>query len=208
MTQQEYRQDCLTETGNPNPILWTMGEHGLQEKRHGMNHNLNIKDGVAREAAKFDQYKTLIMQCLEADHVELLNGTIMDFKGGIDALYTIRGKVGVYALSLRFRNRYYNSFTMNRHVKDVNSEVNKWSHKSALKPNVHIQISELGDGRVNVTIINVDSFGRLVKAYRDNFPNKLEDHYNDRIDAYEFPESFTKFRGDVISFTRNVDILG
>ena len=204
MTQQEYRQECLMETGNPNPILWTMGEHGLQEKRHGMNHNLNIKEGVRREASEFKKYESLLKDVLKADTIELLNGTLMDFKGGIDALYTIKGKAGVYGLSLRFRNRYYDSFTINRHVKDVNSEVNKWSEKVALKANTHVQISDLGGEHVNVTIVNVESFGRLIGAYKNNFPDKLQDFYNDRLDAYEFPKNFTKFRNDVISFNKGL----
>ncbi len=196
-----------TLNGNPNPILWEMTKEGLSEKRHGMNNNLDIKQGIAMEADKFKTYKTLIMQCLEADNIELLTGTLMDFKGGIDALYTIRGKSGVYGLSLRFRNKYYNSFTLNRHHKDVQSEINKWSSKSGLKANTHMQIAELGDDRVNVTIVDVHRFGRYLEAIKRDFPMQLQQRYNHKLDAYEFEHNFTQFRRDVVSFNRNIEIL-
>ena len=209
MTQHDLYEQEVRETlnGNPNPILWEMTEKGLQEKRHGMNNNLDINKGVAFEAEKFEKYKVLIMQCLEADNIELLNGTLMDFHGGIDALYTVRGKKGVYGLSLRFRNKYYNSFTLNRHYKDINSEINKWSNKNSLRANIHIQISDLGDDRVNVTVVDVHAFGRYLEAVRDNFPMQLEQRYNHKLDAYEFEEKFTRYRRDVVNFSRNVEIL-
>lgn len=108
----------------------------------------------------------------------------MDKSTGIDLTAKIQGRcVGV---SLRVRNKDYNSFTLNRHVNDEHSEIIKWISKrnNFIKPAYHVQIAPIENG-VKVWRINIDAFSHFIN--RQIKTSKLISFYNDRLKCYEFP---------------------
>ncbi len=127
------------------------------------------------------------MLVLGATSLEETTRSIIDLATGIDAYAEIQGNI--YGISLRVREKDYNSFTLNRHITDVNSEVRKWikNRGNKIKPAYHIQCAKDSNGIVTVTRINIDAFAVHLATLIDN--NELEQYFNDNLIAYEFKHS-------------------
>jgi len=154
-------------------------------KNRGGDHNLDYDDGFAREHKQFTKYHKHLTQLLQADNLELTTRGLLDQATGTDAVAQIDGLV--YGISLRFRNKDYNSFTLSRHVDDKFSEVRKWMQERTenMKPAWYIQISERNDtNEFRVIRINIDAFGLYLEYLIKS--DQLEKHYVPYLKAYEF----------------------
>ena len=158
-------------------------ENNLKRNRGGVNLNYDI--GFKNEDESFIKYKDAIMFMLDANQLEQSARGLMDKATGTDAVAQIQGNV--YGISLRVREKDYNSFTLSRNINDVNSEVNKWikERKKRIKPSYHIQISKLANNKIRVIRINIDVFGKWLKVQIKD--SQLEKYYNKKLLAYEFP---------------------
>lgn len=155
--------------------------------RNRGNNNLNYKDGFLLERINFQLLKSIIMRVLGATAIEETTRSIIDLATGVDAYATIRGNI--YGISLRVREKDYDSFTLNRHITDVNSEVNKWlkNRSNKIKPAYHVQCAKGNNGIVTVTRINIDAFAIHLATLIEN--KELEQYFNDNLLAYEFKHS-------------------
>ena len=89
--------------------------------------NIDYSEGFKLEEIGFKRYYNAIKHVLNATEIESTARTMMDKSTGVDLTAKIQGHcVGV---SLRIRNKDYNSFTLNRHVNDEHSEILKWTSK-------------------------------------------------------------------------------
>jgi len=153
-------------------------------KNRGGDHNLDYDDGFAREHEQFTKYREHLKKLLQADQIELTTRGLIDKATGTDATAQIDGKV--YGISLRFRNKDYNSFTLSRHIDDRFSEVHKWmlERTENIKPAWYIQIAERGKNEFRVIRINIDAFGLYLEYLIKS--DQLEHHYQPHLRAYEF----------------------
>lgn len=147
--------------------------------------NLDYSIGRINEASNFIKYKELFKDVLGASKlIEVSNGLpLIDMSTGTDAVAEIEGNI--YGISLRVRNKDYNSFTLNRNILDHNSEVNKWvkNRSNRIKPAYHIQLAKNNLG-YKVIRINIDVIAIYLMKLINN--NTLEDYYNSELQAYEF----------------------
>jgi len=148
------------------------------------NNNLQYSEGFIIEAEKFQEYKTILLNTLQAQDIELITRGMLDKLTGLDATALIDNSV--YGISLRFRSSDYNSFTLNRHISDPFSEIHKWNkpHTNNLKPIYYIQINERLDSSLRLIRVNIEAFQIYLKYLIEN--NKLEDHYKKHLLSYEF----------------------
>lgn len=148
------------------------------------NFNLEYDRGFKHERENLEKLKATILYVFNASAMEPTSGSIVDMKTGIDAYLTIQDNL--YGVSIRVREKDYNSFTMNRHITDKHSEVHKWINprKNRIKPSYHIQLAKRENGTLNVFRINIDVFSLFLKHLIKT--NKLEDHWNSMLLAYEF----------------------
>ena len=148
--------------------------------------NIDYSDGFKLEEQGFKSYYKAIKHVLNATEIESTARTMIDKATGVDLTAKIQGEcVGV---SLRFRNRDYNSFTLNRNIADEHSEVNKWIKKRTIqiKPAYHLQISPTKDG-LKVWRINIDAFSHFIQRLINQ--SILGSYYNSRLKCYEFKHS-------------------
>jgi|TARA_B110000967_G_scaffold102376_1_gene105083 hypothetical protein len=145
--------------------------------------NIDYTEGFKLEEIGFKRYYKAIKHVLHATEIESTARTMMDKSTGVDLTAKIQGHcVGV---SLRVRNKDYNSFTLNRHVNDKHSEILKWTTKrnNFIKPAYHVQIAPIENG-VKVWRINIDAFSHFIN--RQIKTSKLISYYNNRLKCYEF----------------------
>lgn len=163
-------------------------------KNRGAN-NLDYDQGFIIEQTKFNEYKPILLDTLQANQIELTTRGLLDKATGTDAVAEVDGLI--YGVSLRFRGSDYNSFTLNRHISDPYSEVHKWQqpHTTNYKPQYYIQINERPNNELRLIRINIDAFGEYLKYLIKS--NQLETHYQSHLKAYEFyiPELKDKFMG-------------
>ncbi len=148
--------------------------------------NIDYADGFKLEEQGFKRYYKAIKHVLNATEIESTARTMIDKATGVDLTAKIQGQcVGV---SLRVRNRDYNSFTLNRHVSDKHSEVLKWISKrnNFIKPAYHLQIAPTKNG-LKVWRINIDAFSHFIQ--RQINQSKISSYYNGRMMCYEFAYS-------------------
>lgn len=145
--------------------------------------NIDYEAGFTIENNLFVEYKDMIMKILTATDVEQTTRGLVDKATGTDAVALIEGNV--YGVSLRFRSNDFNSFTLNRHISDVYSEVNKWikNRSNLIKPAYFIQISE-AEEYYRLIRINVDAYSLHLQYLIKH--NLLEPLYNKHLKAYEF----------------------
>lgn len=160
-------------------------------------YNIDYNDGFKYESTHFIKYESIIKRVLNASKLELTTRSIVDLKTGIDAYAVIENNV--IGVSLRFRNQDYNSFTLNRHITDNNSEIHKWlkNRNETIKPSFHIQISKAKNFN-RVIRINIDSFSYYIQYLINN--NLLESKYNHNLKSYEFSLESLKDVGGVNSY--------
>jgi hypothetical protein len=152
--------------------------------------NIDYIEGFKLEEIGFKRYYNAIKYVLNATEIESTARTMIDKSTGVDLTAKIQGHcVGV---SLRVRNKDYNSFTLNRHVNDEHSEILKWTSKrnNFIKPAYHVQIAPIENG-VKVWRIDIDAFSQFIN--RQIKTSKLISFYNNRLKCYEFP--FENVRG-------------
>lgn len=148
--------------------------------------NIDYADGFKLEEQGFKRYYKAIKHVLNATEIESTARTMIDKATGVDLTAKIQGQcVGV---SLRVRNRDYNSFTLNRHVSDKHSEILKWISKrnNFIKPAYHLQIAPTKNG-LKVWRINIDAFSHFIQ--RQINQSKICSYYNGRMMCYEFAYS-------------------
>lgn len=148
--------------------------------------NIDYADGFKLEEQGFKRYYKAIKHVLNATEIESTARTMIDKATGVDLTAKIQGQcVGV---SLRVRNRDYNSFTLNRHVSDKHSEILKWISKrnNFIKPAYHLQIAPTKNG-LKVWRINIDAFSHFIQ--RQINQSKICSYYNSRMMCYEFAHS-------------------
>ena len=148
--------------------------------------NIDYADGFKLEEQGFKRYYKAIKHVLNATEIESTARTMIDKSTGVDLTAKIQGQcVGV---SLRVRNRDYNSFTLNRHVSDKHSEVNKWLTKrnNFIKPATHLQLAPIKNG-LKVWRIDIDAFSHFIQ--RQINQSKISSYYNSRMMCYEFAHS-------------------
>lgn len=148
--------------------------------------NIDYADGFKLEEQGFKSYYKAIKHVLNATEIESTARTMIDKATGVDLTAKIQGQcVGV---SLRIRNRDYNSFTLNRNIADEHSEVNKWIKKRTIqiKPIYHLQIAPTKNG-VKIWRINIDAFSYFLERQIEAL--KLSSYYNSRMKCYEFKHS-------------------
>ena len=166
--------------------------------------NLNYVDGFKEELSTFKEFKDTFTYILNANSLKPLFGTELDLKTGIDALAEIEKHL--YGISLRVRNKDYNSFTLNRHITDPFSEIHKWTlnRGNKLKPSYHIQLARIpGTNKVNTFRLNIDVIG-LHLNYLIN-TNQLEQYFKPHLLAYEFsPGDLKQF--DIQFYNEIIDI--
>ena len=145
--------------------------------------NIDYANGFELESKGFDTYKTLIKYYLGASSIESSARSLIDKATGIDCLGEIQGQIK--GVSLRVRNKDYNSFTLNRHISDKHSEVNKWITKrtNQIKPAYHLQFAPMPNG-VKVWRIDIDAFSLFLQ--RQINTSNLYSYYQDRMRCYEF----------------------
>jgi hypothetical protein len=148
--------------------------------------NIDYADGFKFEEEGFKRYYKTIKQVLNATEIESTARTMIDKATGIDFTAKIQGQC--VGLSLRIRNKDYNSFTLNRHVSDKHSEIKKWiaKRKIYLKPAYHLQIAPTKSG-VKIWRINIDTFSHFIE--RQIEASNLCSYYNSRMKCYEFTHS-------------------
>ena len=168
------------------------------ENRGGLN--IDYIEGFKLEEKGFKRYYKAIKHVLNATEIESTARTMIDKSTGIDLTAKIQGRcVGV---SLRVRNKDYNSFTLNRHESDKHSEINKWTNKRTnnIKPAYHLQIAPTKNG-VKVWRINIDAFSLFIK--RQINASSLNSFYNSRLKCYEFPNRIVSEVAGVTVFELN-----
>lgn len=146
--------------------------------------NIDYIEGFKLEEIGFKRYYNAIKHVLNATEIESTARTMMDKSTGVDLTAKIQGHcVGV---SLRVRNKDYNSFTLNRHESDKHSEIIKWTNKRTnnIKPAYHLQIAPTKNG-VKVWRINIDAFSLFIK--RQINTSSMDSYFNSRLKCYEFP---------------------
>lgn len=146
--------------------------------------NIDYTEGFKLEEIGFKRYYNAIKHALNATEIESTARTMMDKSTGVDLTAKIQGHcVGV---SLRIRNKDYNSFTLNRHESDKHSEIIKWTNKRTnnIKPAYHLQIAPTKNG-VKVWRINIDAFSLFIK--RQINTSSMDSYFNSRLKCYEFP---------------------
>ena len=154
----------------------------MGHNRGGLNIDYSI--GFELEEQGFKRYEKAIKHVLNAKELESTARSLIDKATGIDCYAQIQGNM--YGISLRFRDRDYDSFTLNRHIGDKHSEINKWNSKriNQIKPAYHLQIAPTSKG-LKVWRINIDAYShfisRLIKT------SELCSYYNSRLKCYEFP---------------------
>ncbi|MEG9326551.1 hypothetical protein V6B16_01260 [Salinimicrobium catena] len=149
------------------------------------NYNLDYSKGFQIEQNKFEQYKPILLETLQAKDIELITRGMLDKISGLDATALIDGLV--YGISLRFRNKDYNSFTLNRHISDPYSEVHKWlkPNETNMKPIYYIQINERLGNSLRLIRVNIEAFSYYLQYLIKN--KELEGFYREHLLAYEFP---------------------
>ena len=148
--------------------------------------NIDYADGFKLEEQGFKRYYKAIKHVLNATEIESTARTMIDKATGVDLTAKIQGQcVGV---SLRVRNRDYNSFTLNRHVSDKHSEILKWISKrnNFIKPAYHLQIAPTKNG-LKVWRIHIEAFSHFIQ--RQINQSKICSYYNSRMMCYEFAHS-------------------
>lgn len=148
-------------------------------------YNIDYEKGFKKEKESFKLYTPIIKYVLGASKLESTERSLVDVATGIDCYAQIQGNI--YGISLRVRSKDYNSFTLNRHISDKHSEVNKWTKKrlTQIKPSYHIQIAPMRNGNVKIWRIDIDAFGHYIDRLIADF--SLKTFYNDRLECYEFP---------------------
>lgn len=144
--------------------------------------NLDYNKGFQIEAEKFTLFKPTLLRLLTASNIELVTRGMLDTDCGIDAIAKIDNQH--FFIGLRFRKtlKDYNSITLSRHYSEFGSEIKKLLYNK-VKPDFFIQITELKD-MIRITEINIDSFNLYLQYLIKN--NQLENHYNEKLKAYEF----------------------
>lgn len=157
------------------------------------NDNLDYAEGFLIEEDKFNEYKNILLETLQAEDVELITRGMLDKLTGVDATALIDSSV--YGISLRFRSKDYNSFTLSRHQSDPYSEVHKWTqaHAKNLKPIYYIQINERLDSSLRLIRVNIEAFSYILQKLMKE--ERLEDYYNSHLKAYEFPLKDINYKG-------------
>ena len=148
--------------------------------------NLSYNEGFKIEKEKFEEYKPILLNTLQATEIELTTRGLLDKVISCDATALIDGLV--YGISLRFRSLDYNSFTLNRHYNDPFSEVHKWlqsTHQGNLKPIYYIQVNERPDKTLRLIRVNIDAFKWVLEGLIHE--RRLEGYYQPHLMAYEFP---------------------
>tara|TARA_B110000114_G_C15046273_1_gene379339 strand:- start:594 stop:1115 length:522 start_codon:yes stop_codon:yes gene_type:complete len=145
--------------------------------------NINYSKGFSLEEEGFKRFKKAIKHVLGATELESTTRSLIDKTTGIDCYAQIQGHM--YGISLRVRNKDYNSFTLNRHESDKHSEIIKWTNKRTnnIKPAYHLQIAPTKNG-VKVWRINIDAFSLFIK--RQINTSSLDSYFNSRLKCYEF----------------------
>jgi len=148
--------------------------------------NIDYAQGFKLEEQGFKRYEKAIKHVLNAKHLECTARSLVDKATGIDCYAQIQGYI--VGISLRVRNKDYNSFTLNRHIDDEHSEVKKWiaQRHNHIKPATHLQIAPTNQG-VKVWRINIDAFSLFIQ--RQINTNNLYSYYNERMRCYEFKHS-------------------
>jgi|688.fasta_scaffold51999_12 hypothetical protein len=144
--------------------------------------NLDYNKGFQIEAEKFTLFKPTLLKLLTASNIELVTRGMLDTDCGIDAIAKIDNQH--FFIGLRFRTtlKDYNSITLSRHFKDNASEIKKFLFNK-VRPDFFIQITEVNND-VRITEINIDAFIMYLQFLIKN--NQLENHYNEKLKAYEF----------------------
>lgn len=144
--------------------------------------NLDYSKGFQIELEKFNAFKSILKKTLTASDIELITRGMLDKECGIDAIAKIDNQH--FFIGLRFRKtlKDYNSITLSRHYLEFGSEIKKLLYNK-VRPDFFIQITELKD-MIRITEINIDSFNFYLKYLIKN--NQLENHYNEKLKAYEF----------------------
>lgn len=147
-------------------------------------YNIAYSTGYDIEKACFTRYTPILLETLQAQQIELTTRGMLDKMTGCDATASIDGLV--YGVSLRFRSKDYNSFTLNRHVEDKYSEVHKWiqTRTDNLKPAYFIQINERPNQELKLIRVNIDAFGMYLQHLINT--DQLEEYYRPHLLAYEF----------------------
>ena len=148
--------------------------------------NIDYAQGFKLEEQGFKRYEKAIKHVLSAKYLEPTTRSLVDKATGTDCYANIQGNV--VGISLRVRNKDYNSFTLNRHISDEHSEINKWIKKRTIqiKPAYHLQISPTKDG-LKVWRINIDAFSQFIQRLINQ--SILSSYYNSRLKCYEFKHS-------------------
>ena len=151
--------------------------------------NINYAEGFKLEEKGYKHYEKLLKYILNAKYLEASTRSLVDKATGIDCYAEIQGDV--LGVSLRIRNRDYNSFTLNRHIEDKHSEIHKWikPRGETIKPAYHIQIAPTPIG-VKVWRINIEAFSLFLRRQINS--NQLFSYYNDRMRCYEFTRKQVK----------------
>lgn len=167
--------------------------------------NLSYSNGFELESQGFDTYKSLIKYYLGASQLESSARSLIDKASGIDCIADIQGQIK--GISLRVRNKDYNSFTLNRHITDKRSEVNKWITKrtNQIKPAYHLQFAPMSKGGVRVWRIDIDAFSLFLQ--RQINASNLVSYYRDGLQCYEFAHSQVSGVAGVRMFETNDKLL-
>lgn len=149
-------------------------------------YNIDYEKGFKKEKESFKLYTPIIKYVLGASKLESTERSLVDVATGIDCYAQIQGNI--YGISLRVRSKDYNSFTLNRHISDKHSEINKWTKKrhNQIKPSYHIQIAPMRNGNVKIWRINIDAFGHYIESLIADFSLKTF-YKKDKLKCYEFP---------------------
>lgn len=155
--------------------------------------NLDYEKGFQIENKFIQDYQVLIKKVLGASKLEATTRSLVDVACGVDCYAQIQGDI--YGVSVRYREKDYNSFTLTRHINDRNSEIHKWMRDrgQTIKPKFHVQVNRIDPTTVKVIRVNIDAFG----FYLDTLLNRslldiqagkkqLHQYYNSNLDAYEF----------------------
>lgn len=173
-------------------IIEYLHKNNIIMKNRG-KHNLDYEEGFLMEQDKFQTYRPFLLQTLQAEDIELTTRGMLDKVAGLDATALMDGIL--YGISLRFRSKDYNSFTLNRHISDPLSEVHKWikPHTTNLKPIFYIQINERLGNSLRLIRVNITAFSFILQELIKE--ERLEDYYQPHLMAYEFPLQGKNIKG-------------
>ena len=148
--------------------------------------NIDYAEGFKLEEKGFKLYKNDIKRLLNAEYLELTTRSLVDKATGIDCWAEIQGSI--VGVSLRVRSKDYDSFTLNRNIKDKYSEINKWlkDRNETIKPTYHLQFAPFLEG-LKVFRINIDAFSQFIVSKIES--NELFSYYNEKMRCYEFVRS-------------------